>query len=73
MEYGEGACMAQLVAQLPLAWVVILESWDRVLHWDPCSVGSLLLPLTLPPLMLSVSLFLKLKKNGYGEIYKINT
>ena len=51
-----GAWVAQLVKRLPLAQIMILESWDQVLHQAPCSAGSLILPLTLPPLMLSLSL-----------------
>ena len=42
-----GAWVAQPVKHLPLAKVMILRSWNRVPHWAPCSVGSLLLP--LPP------------------------
>jgi len=40
-----GAWVAQPVKRLPLAQVMIPGSWDRVLHWAPCSAGSLLLPL----------------------------
>ena len=36
------------VKPLPSPQVMIPESWDRVLYWAPCSVGSLLLPLPLP-------------------------
>ena len=47
----------QSVKGLPGAQVIILESQNRVPHGAPCSVGSLLLPLTLSLLMLSLSLF----------------
>jgi len=50
-----GAWVAQLVKRLPSAQVVILESQDRVPCRAPRSVGSLLLPLTLSPLMLFLS------------------
>jgi len=50
-----GAWVAQLVRRLPSAQVMILESLDRVPHRAPCSARSLLLPLTLPPLMYSLS------------------
>jgi len=43
-----GAWVAQMVKHLPLARVMIPESWDRAPHWAPCSTGSLLLPLPLP-------------------------
>ena len=43
-----GAWVAQLVKHLTCAQVMILGSWDRVLHWAPCLAGSLLLPLPLP-------------------------
>ena len=36
------------MAQLPLAQVMIPESWDGALRPVPCSLGSLLLPLPLP-------------------------
>ena len=56
------AWVAQLVKPLPLAQVMIPESWDRVSHWAPCSVGILLLSLpltaTLPACALSLSLSL---------------
>ena len=57
-----GAWGAELVKHLPLAGVMMPGSWDQVLSWDPCSVGSLLLPLPLPLLvcMLSFSLSLSL-------------
>ena len=48
--------MAQSVKHLPLAQVMISGSWDQVLHWAPCSAGSLLLPLPLPSLVISLSL-----------------
>ena len=41
-----GAWVAQLVEHLPLALVVISGSWDQAPE-----LGSLLLPLSLPPLM----------------------
>ena len=34
-----GAWMAQSVKRLPSAQIVILGSWDRVLHQAPCSAG----------------------------------
>ena len=49
------AWVALLVKRLPSAQVMILESWDPVPHWAPCLAGSLLLPLTLPLLMISLS------------------
>ncbi|XP_054365653.1 protein YIPF4 isoform X1 [Mirounga angustirostris] len=57
----KGTWVAQLVKRLPLAQVMILESLDRVPHRAPCSAGGLLLPLTLPPLMCSLSFSLSLK------------
>ena len=33
-----GAWVAQSVERLPSAQVMISGSWDRVLHWAPCSV-----------------------------------
>jgi len=48
----QGAWVAQLVQRLPSAQVMVPESWDRVPHRAPGSAGSLLLPLTLSPLML---------------------
>ena len=39
-EYGQGHLGGSVVEHLPLAQVVILRSWDQVLH-----VGSQLLPL----------------------------
>ena len=39
--------MAQLAEGLPLAQVMIPESWDRVPHWVPCSAGSLVLLILL--------------------------
>ena len=50
--------MAQCVKCLPLARVMIPESWDQAPHWAPCSTGSLLLPLPLPLLVFPVSLCL---------------
>jgi len=49
-----GAWVAQLVGRLPSAQVMVLESRDRVPHRAPCSAGSLLLPLTLTSLILSL-------------------
>ena len=46
--------VAQLVRHLPLAQVVILESWDRARLRAPCAWTSLLLPPLLPPLVLSL-------------------
>jgi len=60
-----GAWVAQLVKQLPSARVMIPESWDRVPHRAPSSAGSLLLPLTLSPLMLFLSRLLSSKKIKY--------
>ena len=42
------------VGHLPSTQVMIPGSWDGVLHKAPCPVGSLLLPLALPLLMLSL-------------------
>ena len=57
----QGPWVAQLVKQLPLAQVPVLESRDRVPHQAPSSMGSLLLPLTFSPLMLSLTRVLSLK------------
>ena len=46
--------MVQLVKHLPLAQVMVSEPWDQAPHWAPYSVGSLLLPLLLPMLVLSL-------------------
>ena len=46
--------MAQLVKCLPLAQVVILASWDRVLHQAPCSEGEPASP--SPPFLCSLFL-----------------
>ena len=43
-----GALVAQSVGSLPWAQVMIPECWDPVLCWTPCSVGSLLLPHSVP-------------------------
>ena len=53
-----GIWVAQLVGRLPSAQVTIPESWDRVLHQAPCSV---LLPLSLSLLVLSLALTLSNK------------
>ena len=52
------AWVAQLVKCLPSAQVMFSGSWDPALHQTPCSVGSLLPPLSLslPFLMLALSL-----------------
>lgn len=42
------AWVIRLVEHLPLALAVIPQSWDRVLHGDPCSVKNRLLALPLP-------------------------
>ena len=44
--------VAQSVQHLPSAQVMIPGSWSQAPHRAPCSVGSLLLPLPLPPLLL---------------------
>jgi len=46
---------------------MIPESWDRVPHRAPSSAGSLLLPLTLSPLMLFLSLSKKKKKKVFSS------
>ena len=57
MNENKGAWVAQSVKRLPLAQVMIPESWDQALHQAPCSTGSLLLslPLPLPWLVLALS------------------
>ena len=55
----QGTWVTQSVKCLPVAQVMIPGSWDRALHWAPCSVGSLFLHLTLLPLILSLFLSLK--------------
>jgi len=50
-----GASVARSVKRLPLARVMIPESWDGAPHRAPGSAGRLLLPLTLSPLMLFLS------------------
>ena len=52
MTLAEGRLGGSMVEHLPLAQGVIPGSRDQVLHWAPCSVGSLLLPL---PMSLPVS------------------
>ena len=54
----QGAWVAQSFGHLPLAQVMIPESWNQAPRWAPCSVGSLPLPfpLLLPLLVLSHSL-----------------
>lgn len=56
-----GTWVAQLVHRLPSAQVLIPESQDGVLPRTPSSMGSLLLPLTFSPLMLSLTLSLSNK------------
>ena len=60
-----GTWVAQSVKHLLSGQVMIPESWDRVLHQAPCSVGSLLLSLlsTLLTLSLSLSQINKILKN----------
>ena len=45
----QGNLGVSVVEHLPLAQVMIPGSWDQALSQAPCSVGSLLLPLPLPP------------------------
>jgi len=45
----EGPLGGSGVKRLPLPRVIIPESWDGAPHQAPCSAGSLLLPLGLPP------------------------
>jgi len=56
------AWVAQSVKRLPLAQVMIPESWDQVPHWAPCSGGSLLLPLPAAPPACALSLTNKILK-----------
>ena len=58
-----GTWGAQSVEHVPLAQVLILESWNQTPHRAPCSAGSLLLllPLLLPLLVLSRALSNKYK------------
>ena len=35
-----GAWVAQSIKHLPSAQVMISGSWDRALHWAPCSAES---------------------------------
>ena len=53
-----GAWVAQSCKCLPLAQVMISGSQDGALGQAPCSVGSLLLPLSLPLPLLVLSCFL---------------
>ena len=62
--------MAQSVNHLPLAQVMIPESWDQTPHGDPCSVGSLLLPLLLLSLPCLHSLSLSLSNKWIGFFFK---
>ena len=41
-----GVWVALSVKHLPVAQVMIPESWDRATYWAPCSVRSLFLPLS---------------------------
>jgi len=45
-----------MVKHLPLAQAVISRSWDGAPRQALCLAGSLLLPLPLPPLLLSLYL-----------------
>ena len=57
-EYSSGGTwVAQLVKHLPWAHVMILGAWNSAPCWAPCSAGSLLLPLPLPPSPLLVLSF----------------
>jgi len=56
-----GAWVAQMVKHLPSAQVMIPGSWDQALCPAPCSAGSLLLLLPLPPLLFFFSFSLPLK------------
>jgi len=60
-----------LSKHLPLAQVMIPESQDRALNLSPCSVGSLLPPLPLTLLMLSLSLTRSLSQK-INKIFKKN-
>ena len=53
--------VAQLGEHLPLAQVMISDSWDQALHWVLCLAGSLRLPLPLPLTLLVLSHSLSLK------------
>ena len=44
---SRGTWAAQSIKYLPLAQVMITESWDPDLHGVPCSVGSPLLSLSV--------------------------
>ena len=46
---SQGTWVSQSVKCLPLAQVMISGAWDGATQWTPSSVGSLLLPLPLPP------------------------
>lgn len=52
VEWGGGTWVAQVFEQLPPAQVIILESENQVLRQARCSVGNLLLALTLSGLVL---------------------
>ena len=60
--------MAQLVEHLLSSQVMIPESWDQVLHWAPCSAGSLPLPLLLPPSAPTLSQINKILKKKKKNI-----
>ena len=57
----KGACVAQSVKHLPTAHVMVPGSWDRAPHQAPCSLGSLLVPLSLLLPMYALSLSLSAK------------
>ena len=56
---GELWWFSWLSVHLPLAQVMTPGSWDRAPHRDPCSAGSLLLPLPLSLALLMLILSLK--------------
>ena len=56
--------------RLPLAQVMIPGSWDRILHWVPCSSGSLLHPLPLPAAPLACALSVKYINKIFSKMKK---
>ena len=52
IEVFRGTWVPQLVKLLSLAQVMIPGSWDQAPRLDLCSVGSLLLPLFLSPMLM---------------------
>ena len=68
MSNNKGTQMAQSVKRLPLAQVMILESWDWALLWAPYLAGSLL-PLPLPQ-ALSLKYINKIMSNTYEQFTK---